>query len=175
MFSFLKILVNNVIKGPSTDPYPFGPTFEPAALRGKIKFDEDKCVLCNTCVHVCAGGAIKIQENKEKTGQDFIVWHNTCAFCGLCEHYCPTKAIKLTNDYHTAHSQEDKYTYIEKGFVKYSLCSCCKKPMDPVVPELLNVAYAHVNESTSEMIKMCPACRQMKNAELLRGGNSYER
>jgi formate hydrogenlyase subunit 6/NADH:ubiquinone oxidoreductase subunit I len=169
MFSFLKILVNNVKKGPSTDPYPFGPTFEPEALRGKIKFDEDKCVLCRTCVHVCAGGAIRIEENKNNKGQDFTVWHNTCTFCGLCEHYCPTKAIRLSNDYHMAHLQEEKYKYVEKGFVKYSTCPSCKEPMLPIVPELLDAAYDHVNESIRQMSQLCPACRQKKNAELLKG------
>ncbi len=169
MFSFLKILVDNVKKGPSTDPYPFGPTFEPSALRGKIKFNQDACLLCNTCVHVCAGGAIRIEENKEKTGKDFIVWHNTCTFCGLCEHYCPTKAIKLTNDYHMAHSQQEKYTYVEKGFVKYATCPNCQKKMDPVVPELLNLAYVEVNSSIKEMSALCPSCRQIKNAKLLKG------
>ncbi|MFT7003698.1 MAG: formate hydrogenlyase subunit 6/NADH:ubiquinone oxidoreductase subunit I [Sulfurimonas sp.] len=169
MFSFLKILVNNVISGPSTDPYPFGPTFEPDALRGKIKFNEDACLLCNTCVHVCAGGAIKIEESKDKSGKELTVWHNTCCFCGLCEFYCPTKAIKLTNDYHTAHKQEDKYTYIERGFVKYNICSCCSEKMPPVVPELLAVAFKDVNSNIEELVRLCPSCRQKENLRLLKG------
>lgn len=171
MFSFFKILVDNVTSGPSTDPYPFGPTFEPAALRGKIKFNEDACVLCNTCVHVCAGGAIKILEAADKSGKEFTVWHNTCAFCGLCEHYCPTKAIKLTNDYHTAHKQEDKYKYIERRFVKYATCSMCSQKMPPVVPELLDVAFEHVNDGIREISQLCPTCRQKENLKLLKGAN----
>lgn len=171
MFSFLKILANNVIKGPSTDPYPFGETFVPDALRGKIKFNESACVLCRTCIHVCAGNAIKIEERADGSGQDFIVWHNTCCFCGLCEHYCPTKAIKLTNDYHTAHRQEDKYKYVEHGFVKYVPCSKCSALMPPVVPELLGVAYDKVNESIKEITQMCPKCRQYESVKAIKGGN----
>ena len=171
MFSFLKILASNVIKGPSTDPYPFGETFVPEALRGKIKFDANACVLCKTCIHVCAGGAIRIEESADKSGQQFTVWHNTCCFCGLCEHYCPTKAIHLTNDYHTAHKQEDKYKYVEQGFVKYVPCSNCSALMIPVVPELLNVAYDKVNKSLEEMSKLCVKCRQKQNLKAFQGGN----
>lgn len=169
MFSFLKILVSNVIKGPSTDLYPFTKTFHPEKLRGKITFDEKTCVLCNTCVHVCAGGAIRIQEREDKSGKDFFVWHNTCAFCGLCEHYCPTKAIRLSNDYHTAHLQEDKYSYAEKGFIPYVPCIKCSTLIPPVAPELFAIAYERVNESMKELSQMCPACRQKQNFDALRG------
>ena len=41
--------------------------------------------------------------------------------------------------------------------------------------DLMPGAYTQTNESTKEMMEMCPACRQIKNAELLQGGNSYER
>ncbi len=37
--SFLKIFARNLALGPSTDPFPFGETFTPKALRGRVKFD----------------------------------------------------------------------------------------------------------------------------------------
>ncbi len=170
MFSFLKILAHNVTKGPSTDPYPFDETFVPDALRGKIEFNANDCILCGTCAHVCAGNAIKIIEREDKNGQDFIVWHNTCCFCGLCEYYCPTNAIHLTNNYHTAHKQKDKYKYTEHGFVKYALCSKCSAPMPPINPILLNVAYDNkVNNSIKELSQMCSKCRRIENLKAIKG------
>lgn len=169
MFLFLKILITNLMKGPSTDLYPFTETFHPEKLRGKIKFDEQACVLCETCVHVCAGGAIKIKEREDKSGQDILIWHNSCAFCGLCEHYCPTKAIVLTNDYHTTHLQEDKYSYIEKGFVPYVSCIKCSTMMTPVVPKLFAIAYSGVNKNMEDLSKMCTSCRQKQSFDALRG------
>ncbi|GAW92319.1 4Fe-4S dicluster domain-containing protein [Calderihabitans maritimus] len=160
MASFLKIAIRNLFKGPCTDPYPFGETFVPRGLRGKIKYNAEACVACRMCEYVCAGGAIQIKEAPDKSGLEFILWHNTCAFCGLCEHYCPTKAIRLTEDFHTAHRQEDKYRYVEKGFIKYVHCVQCAAPMVPVAPELLSVAYEQVNKDIERLRQLCPKCRQ---------------
>lgn len=159
MGSFLKIALRNLIKGPSTDKYPFGETFVPEKLRGKIKHNPEICMACRICEHVCAGGAIRIEEVADGSGLDFVVWHNSCAFCGLCEHYCPTGAIHLTNDYHTAHLQQDKYTYTENSFIKYAQCSCCGKPIIPLVPKLTEMVYGE-NGDTKGVSKMCPECRK---------------
>ncbi|WP_425059077.1 NAD(P)H-quinone oxidoreductase subunit I [Sporomusa carbonis] len=158
MGSYLKTVIQNLLKGPSTDPYPFGKTFEPKGLRGKIRFNSQACVACRTCEHVCAGNAIRIKEAEDKSGLHFVVWHNTCAFCGLCEHYCPTKAIRMTADYHTAHSQAEKYNYVEQGFIKYVPCSCCGKPMIPVAAELLALAYKET-ANVEFLAQLCERCR----------------
>ncbi|MBT8762827.1 4Fe-4S dicluster domain-containing protein [Desulfohalobiaceae bacterium Ax17] len=163
MSSFLKIALRNLLKGPSTDPYPFGETFVPKGLRGKIKYNAKACIACGMCEHVCAGGAIQIKETADKSGLEFIVWHNTCAFCGLCEHYCPTKAIRLTEDFHTAHSQEDKYRYVERGFIKYVTCARCATPMVPIAPELMTLAYGQVNKDIEKLRHLCPKCRQKQS------------
>lgn len=160
MASFLKIAIRNLFKKPSTDPYPFGETFVPKGLRGKAQYNARACVACRMCEYVCAGGAIQIREVADKSGLEFILWHNTCTFCGLCEHYCPTKAIRLTEDYHTTHRQEDKYRYVEKGFIKYVNCARCDTPMVPIAPELFNVAFEQVNTDIEKLRHLCTKCRQ---------------
>lgn len=164
---FLKVLWNNLLKGPVTDPYPFGDTFTPDGLRGKIKYNSQACVACKMCIHVCAGGAIKIEETADKSGLNFTVWHNTCAFCGLCQHYCPTKAIKLTKDFHTAHSQEEKYTYTETGFIRYVPCDKCSEPMVPIAKELLGIVYKDLDEYVENFEQLCEGCRRQISAERL--------
>jgi formate hydrogenlyase subunit 6/NADH:ubiquinone oxidoreductase subunit I len=159
MSSFLKIAFQNLIKGPSTEKYPFGETFVPEKLRGKIKHNPKVCMACHICEHVCAGGAIHIQEAEDGKGVDFVVWHNTCAFCGLCEHYCPTGAIHLTNDYHTAHLNQNKYSFVERTFIKYVPCSCCGKPMVPLVPKITELAYGKDGDIKG-LTKMCEKCRR---------------
>lgn len=163
--SFLKILMRNLRLGPTTDPYPFADTFVPDRLRGKIKYNAEACVACRMCEHVCAGGAIKIAESEDKKGLNFTVWHNTCAFCGLCEHYCPTKAIKLTTDFHTAHSQDQKYSYVESGFIKYVPCQRCAKPMVPVAKELLEKVYGNLDGAVKNYENLCDGCRREISAE----------
>lgn len=159
MSSFFKIAIGNLLKGPSTVDYPFSEPSVPDKLRGKIKHDPKACMACHMCEYVCAGGAIKIKEAKDGSGIDFVVWHNTCAFCGLCEHYCPTGAIHLTNDYHTAHYQSEKYDYCEHSLIKYEPCSTCGKPMIPLVPQLARKIYGEEYDINA-LTKMCESCRK---------------
>lgn len=159
MSSFLKIALRNLLKGPSTIKYPFEDTPVPEKLRGKIEHNPDACMACHMCEYVCAGGAIKLKEAEDGSGVDFVVWHNTCCFCGLCEHYCPTGAIHLTNDYHTAHLEEEKYNYAEHSVIKYQHCIVCGRPMIPMVPSLAKKLYGD-NEDTKGVTKMCEKCRK---------------
>lgn len=66
MSSFLKVILRNIIQGPSTIKYPFEDSPAPEKLRGKIKHDPEICVACHMCEYVCAGGAIRIQESDDK-------------------------------------------------------------------------------------------------------------
>lgn len=159
MSSFLKIMLRNIINGPSTIKYPFEESPAPEKLRGKIRHNPKACMACHMCEYVCAGGAIRIQESGDKKGVVFTVWHNSCAFCGLCEHYCPTGAIHLTNDYHTAHLQRDKYNYTERSFIAYAPCICCGEPMVPLVPQLAEKVYGRDADGQG-LAKMCEKCRR---------------
>jgi formate hydrogenlyase subunit 6/NADH:ubiquinone oxidoreductase subunit I len=159
MSTFLKIILRNILKGPSTIKYPFEDSPAPEKLRGKIKHDPEACVACHMCEYVCAGGAIRMQESADKKGIDFVVWHNSCTFCGLCEYYCPTKAIHLTNDYHTAHLQKDKYNYTEKTFVRKQQCIRCGEPLIPLSPILVEKIYGKDGDAKG-LTQMCPKCRR---------------
>lgn len=159
MTTFLKIMLRNIINGPSTIKYPFEDSPAPEKLRGKIKHNPDICMACHMCEYVCAGGAIKIQETDEKKGIDFVVWHNTCTFCGLCETVCPAKAIHLTNDYHTAHLQQDKYGYTERTLVKGHACTRCGEPFIPLAPVLVEKIYGKDGDPKG-LTKMCVKCRR---------------
>ncbi|NLI93337.1 MAG: 4Fe-4S binding protein [Peptococcaceae bacterium] len=159
MSSFLKIILQNLIKGPSTEKYPFGDTFEPAGLRGKLRFNAEACIACGTCEHVCAGGAIRITEAEDCSGLNMVIWHNSCCYCGLCQFFCPTKAIRHTIDYHTAHKQEDKFNYAERGFIKTVPCSRCGKQIVPAAQELLEQA-GNSSDEIKDLLSMCEKCRQ---------------
>lgn len=163
--SFIKILLRNLRQGPSTDPFPFGETFVPDNLRGKIKYDQHACVGCRMCEHVCAGGAICIDESEDKSGLKFTLWHNTCAFCGLCQHYCPTKAIRMTREFRTAHKQDEKYNYVETGFVKYVPCRRCGQPLVPVAKELLEKIFGDIDGAVKLFEDLCEDCRREISVE----------
>lgn len=164
MLRFLKVLARNVMLGPSTEPFPAKESPTPARFRGKVTMDPTKCVGCGICRHVCAGRAIRLENNEEKTGYSFTIWHNTCALCGMCRHFCPTKAITMTNDWHNAHFQTQKYDWAEHHFVPYFQCEGCNAPMRLLPPELAARVYAHSPMDMSIIMKLCPECRQIAAA-----------
>ncbi len=160
--NFLKVLLRNLRQGPSTDPFPFGETFTPEALRGRIAFDASRCSACRMCEHVCAGGAIRFEETPQ--GVAFILWHNTCTFCGLCEHYCVPKAIHLTNDWHLAHPQHQKYRMIEEGVMPFHSCVRCGTSFLAASDALLDKVYLAPGATEPALSQLCPDCRRDRAA-----------
>lgn len=159
---FLKVLWNNLRKGPVTDPFPFGETYTPERFRGKVHIDASLCVGCGTCHHVCVAGAINIEKLEDGTGFEITVWRNTCCQCGQCRHYCPTKAITLTNDWHSAHRNKDKYTQITKAHVLYDYCASCGAKLRFLPPDVLKRIYAgHPEVDVDVISRLCPSCRRV--------------
>ncbi|CCH50258.1 4Fe-4S dicluster domain-containing protein [Pseudodesulfovibrio piezophilus] len=163
MFPFLKILVSNLLKGPSTEPFPLGEAHTPTRFRGRAELDPNLCLTCGICRHVCAGGAIDLTESTSGNGVEFRLWHNTCTFCGLCEHYCPTKAIRMTQDWHLAHAQEEKYTCCETRFVEYPTCLECGERMLPTLGKKLHT-HAIGSVDAASIMQTCPTCRRKISA-----------
>jgi formate hydrogenlyase subunit 6/NADH:ubiquinone oxidoreductase subunit I len=169
---FLKILARNLLKGPATEAFPFKEAHTPARFRGRVALNPDLCVGCGICRHVCPGGAIHMEADEERTGYNFLVWHNSCCLCGSCRHYCPTGAIALTNNWHGAHYQADKYVQAEHHFVPYLHCSACGAPIRMLPPEVATRVYANNAAQVADLIRLCPACRRI--ATVNREGARHE-
>ena len=127
MGSFFNILLNNVISGPSTDPFPFGETFSPKTIRGRVRIDPDLCMGCGMCRHSCVAGAINIQKHKGK-GWTITVWQDSCCLCASCLTYCPMHAVTIEPDWHSAHFEEDKFKRIEQHTIEFQPCPNCGNP-----------------------------------------------
>ncbi|GFO58768.1 hypothetical protein GMST_10930 [Geomonas silvestris] len=132
-------------------------------LRGRMRYRAEACVGCRICQHVCAGGAIRFDE--EEAGLGFTLWHNSCLFCGMCSHYCPTGALAPTREWDLAHRQAEKYRQVEKGVVPRIPCSACGVPMLPVVPELMKKGYRALSAETARLQTLCSECRQVRSLE----------
>ena len=161
MLPFLKIMMRNLLKGPSTEPFPFGPAPVPERFRGRAEFDHTKCILCGICRHVCAAGAIQLRSDPENTGMEFILWHNSCIFCGMCASHCPTGALTMTSDWKLAHLGEQKFTFTESGFVPFSACVECGARIQPrpdVIVRRLGMRFP-------DRILLCPKCKREKLAK----------
>ncbi len=166
MSGFLKILFNNVLAGPSTDPFPLGETFTPARFRGKVKIDPELCMGCGICKHVCTAGAINIKQRPDQSGYDITVWHNSCCLCANCRTYCPVGAVTLSTDWHNAHPQEQKYEWLERQFVPYVSCTACGVKMRALPLEVAKKLYAYNPDIDPEHIThLCAKCRRVEDAK----------
>jgi formate hydrogenlyase subunit 6/NADH:ubiquinone oxidoreductase subunit I len=155
-------LLKNLFKGPSTEAFPFGEATTPEAYRGRVTFDATACTGCRTCQYVCAAGAIHFEERQD--GLRFTLWHNSCVFCGMCESYCVSKAVHLTNDWHLAHLQSEKYEQIEEGWVPFKPCTSCHKMILPVAMPLMRQAFRGDSEDIEALRGLCTECRQTRAA-----------
>lgn len=128
--------------------------------KGKVAFDKEQCVLCQTCVFVCPAGAINISCVTPRQSYDFIIWHNTCTLCGNCAYFCPTGAITLSSDLAQSSPQSEKYTSVTANMVEYTECPNCHEPMINVPLTMLKRGFKNVSEPITSLFKLCPKCRR---------------
>jgi len=58
---------------------------------GRGEVDEEKCVLCLTCLRTCPWEAIEIEGERKKAR----INEERCHLCGLCASFCPAHAIEI--------------------------------------------------------------------------------
>ncbi|MDO8989819.1 MAG: 4Fe-4S binding protein [Sideroxyarcus sp.] len=161
--NYVKTLIRNLIRGPSTVAYPFGPAWTPVHFRGRVEFKLSSCTACRACEQVCAPGAIRFDKTPE--GLRFMLWHNTCVFCGLCEYYCPTDAIRQTDDWHMAHATANQYQMAIREVIPYVSCSACGTKALASAPNPVGVIPPFSAEEIEQQRNLCPGCRKTALAE----------
>jgi len=65
----------------------------PEGFRGDPHVDQDQCIGCSACAHVCPADAIEIEDGEATRVVRFM--RQACVFCGSCQDVCPTKAVEL--------------------------------------------------------------------------------
>lgn len=160
MLPFLKILLRNLLQGPSTEAFPFAPAKGHKNIRGAAAFDPEKCILCGICRHVCAPGAIQTRVDEEGTGMRFVLWHNSCVFCGMCAHYCPTGALRMTDNWHLAHAGEERFDNCLDAFIPFGQCSQCGAKIQPRPQAIVD----RLGARNPAGFMLCPSCKRLSIA-----------
>ena len=159
---FLKILWDNLKKGPVTDAFPSEKRIPRTACAGGSKSTR-RCAWAAARASTSAPPEPSTSRNSRTAAASRItVWRNSCCLCAQCRHYCPTKAVTLTNDWHSAHRATEKYTQITRAKVKYDYCAVCGAKMRVLPQEVLNRIYAKHSEVDVDVIShLCPNCRRI--------------
>ncbi len=65
----------------------------PHGFRGDPHVDQEKCIGCSACAHVCPADAIEIEDGGTTRVVRFM--RQACVFCASCQDVCPTEAVEL--------------------------------------------------------------------------------
>lgn len=135
-FPFLKQALPALFKKPSTELYPKVNKEVSDGYRGKIAFDETKCVNCGMCIRVCAPGAITRTINKVEGGEEitFQFYMGSCTFCQMCADFCGKKAISMTKEYAMVGESEEEFM-VRGTFLKKNPPKPAAKPAAPSDPK----------------------------------------
>jgi formate hydrogenlyase subunit 6/NADH:ubiquinone oxidoreductase subunit I len=122
--SIIKVLLEQVVKKPFTNPFPrkhapnkvggvkkINPPIKvPDDFRGKIKYDRAKCIGCRMCVTVCPANAMEFLPKDKKIKHHVL----RCAMCGVCVEACPVKALSSSKEFLLAECDKKSGKLIEK-------------------------------------------------------------
>jgi len=118
-FPYIKEAVGNIFKNPVTEKYPFKKVELPEGFRGKIEFDETKCIGCGICIKVCAASAITKTVETTREGRKICMEFNmgSCTFCSFCSDFCPKSAIHLSNEYSMIKTADENNMIVKGSFI----------------------------------------------------------
>ncbi len=79
------------------------PVEVPEDFRGRIAYDEKKCIGCGLCTQVCPAAAVVMRKKERKI--DYFLFR--CTFCGECVNICPVKCLTFTKEFLCADYKKD--------------------------------------------------------------------
>ncbi|MCL2479600.1 MAG: 4Fe-4S binding protein [Treponema sp.] len=93
--------LRSLLRKPATVSYPQRRDDVFTNVRGKLLFDEEKCIGCKLCMRDCPAKAIEIEKVAEKKFKA-VLHADRCIYCGQCVDSCHKDALRCTTDFELA-------------------------------------------------------------------------
>ena len=90
--------MKSLIGKPSTLMYPQRKRTYPAATRGHVENEIEKCIFCRMCEKNCPTTALAVTKEKNEWDIDSL----KCCQCRRCVEVCPKKCLSMDNVYFPA-------------------------------------------------------------------------
>ena len=116
-----KELMSHLFKKPATVLYPLERLEPPERFRGRLIWDDTKCIRCGMCVRDCPSDVLELVErgdgavdDKGKPARDLVAIMSRCNFCGQCSWVCPKDALRFERVFELAQgNKNDLKMYLE--------------------------------------------------------------
>ena len=109
MFMTTTVLKNLLTKY-ATRLYPFTKKETFKDVKGELKIEMEKCILCGVCQLRCPSQCIAVSK-PEKTWQ---VDPFACVYCGICVDACPVKCLFQERLYRAPLAEKDMVLYVQE-------------------------------------------------------------
>jgi len=120
------------------------------------KIDQSSCILCGTCVNICAFSALA------KTDDKIMFFPELCHGCGACTYFCPTEAIKeILHEVGNVEIGKNNQVEFVQGLLKIG------QPLSPVV---IKAVKQHIKSDSLAIIDAppgtsCPVISAIKDTD----------
>jgi Ni,Fe-hydrogenase III small subunit/Fe-S-cluster-containing hydrogenase component 2 len=142
----------------------------PPGFRGDPHVDQEKCVGCGACAHVCPADAIEFVANGSERLVRFL--RKDCIFCASCQDVCPSEAVELRAGDNAWLQGKEAST--SEARLPLRACFLCGAPYVPDAQ--LNWALRRVDEKLElgaadrsrwqRSLNICMSCRRKSIGEV---------
>lgn len=92
--SMTRLVLGNLVAGPSTRRYPHVVRPSVAGSRGRVVIDYPACIHCGACARRCPANAISVGKDPKSWSIDRF----SCVSCALCVRVCPKKCLAMNEE-----------------------------------------------------------------------------
>lgn len=119
----VKEVLSNLFKKPATVMYPAEYRRPPERFRGRLVWNDDRCIRCNMCARDCPADVLhfvrrdpEMTDKRDKPIEDMIAIMERCIYCGQCEWVCPKDAIRFEGVPEMAENRRQSFRwFVEVG------------------------------------------------------------